>query len=267
MDYTHTHALLSDGQLGAEDLPVKRDWLYDQAGNRSAEARAGGGAQAWSANTLNQVTLAGVFGGSFSYDGDGNLTEDSVWSYTYDGENRLIRMRRLDLTQSLSFSYDYLGRRIRKQVFGTGDWSGAPLVDLKFVWNGNNLVEELSAADPAVVLRSHLWGLDLSGGTQGAGGVGGLLMTVLPGATGSQVRLPVYDASGNVRGMLNDSGSLAESYAYTGHGEPVPGRGLGSLPFRFASKYYDAETGLYQYNARYYSPGLGRFINRDPIGK
>ena len=39
MDYTHTHALLSDGQLGAEDLPVKRDWLYDQAGNRSAESR------------------------------------------------------------------------------------------------------------------------------------------------------------------------------------------------------------------------------------
>lgn len=35
--------------------------------------------------------------------------------------------------------------------------------------------------------------------------------------------------------------------------------------FRHATKYYDPETGLYYYGERYYSPELGRWINRDPI--
>ncbi|MBQ7478876.1 MAG: hypothetical protein IJT01_08240, partial [Selenomonadaceae bacterium] len=33
----------------------------------------------------------------------------------------------------------------------------------------------------------------------------------------------------------------------------------------FSTKYYDAETGLYYYGYRYYSPDLGRWLTRDPI--
>ena len=35
--------------------------------------------------------------------------------------------------------------------------------------------------------------------------------------------------------------------------------------FRFSTKYKDEETGLYDYGYRFYSPYMGRFINRDPI--
>jgi RHS repeat-associated protein len=265
MDYFHANALLADGSEGAADTPSRRDWLYDPAGNRSAEAREGGASQSWQANALNQVTVAGIFGSSFDYDLDGNLTGDGVWWYYYDAENRLTKMRRTDYSQSLRFTYDYAGRRVRKEVFTNGDWSGTPQSDLKFLWSGHNLVLEVEGANPATIIRSHVWGLDQSGSLQGAGGVGGLLMTVLPGGAGSQLRLPLYDANGNVRGHLDGNGVLAENYAYTAHGESIPGRGSGSLPFRFASKYWDAETGLYQYNARSYSPSLGRFISRDPI--
>ena len=34
---------------------------------------------------------------------------------------------------------------------------------------------------------------------------------------------------------------------------------------RFSTKYYDAETGLYYYGYRFYSPALMRWLNRDPI--
>jgi RHS repeat-associated protein len=34
----------------------------------------------------------------------------------------------------------------------------------------------------------------------------------------------------------------------------------------FTGREYDAETGLYYYRARYYSPALGRFLQRDPVG-
>ena len=36
-------------------------------------------------------------------------------------------------------------------------------------------------------------------------------------------------------------------------------------PFRFSSKYFDAETALGYSGYRYYRPCLGRFLNRDPI--
>ncbi|MGI6495444.1 MAG: RHS repeat-associated core domain-containing protein [Kiritimatiellia bacterium] len=37
--------------------------------------------------------------------------------------------------------------------------------------------------------------------------------------------------------------------------------------FRFSTKYYDAETGLYYYGYRFYAPELMRWLNRDPIGE
>lgn len=38
-------------------------------------------------------------------------------------------------------------------------------------------------------------------------------------------------------------------------------------PFRFSSKYADDTTGLYYYGYRYYSPVVGRWLSRDPIGE
>lgn len=37
-------------------------------------------------------------------------------------------------------------------------------------------------------------------------------------------------------------------------------------PFRFTGRRLDAETGLYYYRTRYYSPTLGRFLQTDPVG-
>ena len=47
----------------------------------------------------------------------------------------------------------------------------------------------------------YVWGLDLSGSLQGAGGIGGLLATVRPDPTNSlqsTAYLPCFDANGNV---------------------------------------------------------------------
>ena len=38
-------------------------------------------------------------------------------------------------------------------------------------------------------------------------------------------------------------------------------------PYRFSSKYLDAETGFYYYGYRYYDPAMGRWLSRDPIGE
>jgi RHS repeat-associated protein len=37
-------------------------------------------------------------------------------------------------------------------------------------------------------------------------------------------------------------------------------------PYFFTGRQFDAETGLYYYRARYYSPTIGRFLQTDPVG-
>jgi len=48
------------------------------------------------------------------YDGDGNLTNDGRWAYTWDAENRLVRMTvntNVGPQYQLTFAYDAKGRR------------------------------------------------------------------------------------------------------------------------------------------------------------
>ena len=78
---------------------------------------------------------------------------------------------------------------------------------------------------------------------------------------------PGYDNNGNVIGYWDESGSIVAEYAYDAFGNTISATGSmeSVFPHRFSTKYYDAETDLYYYGYRYYSPSLGRWISRDPI--
>jgi RHS repeat-associated protein len=111
---------------------------------------------------------------------------------------------------------------------------------------------------------SHVWGLDLSGTAQGAGGVGGLLLS----ATSSAVHAAAYDGNGNVLALYDAvSGAIAAEYEYGPFGEVLKSDGMTveANPFGFSTKYRDAETGLNYYGFRYYNPSTGRWLSRDPI--
>ncbi|MBZ0165728.1 MAG: RHS repeat-associated core domain-containing protein, partial [Candidatus Omnitrophica bacterium] len=43
------------------------------------------------------------------------------------------------------------------------------------------------------------------------------------------------------------------------------GSGIGN-PYMFTGRRFDEETGIYHYRRRYYDPGIGRFLQRDPMG-
>ena len=117
---------------------------------------------------------------NFTHDADGNLTQDGRWTYSWDAENRLINMTSLsgvppDASKlKLDFTYDYRSRRIKKLV---SSWNGSAYAAQstnEFVYDGWNLIVTLNPASS--ILQSFMWGLDLSGSLQGAGGVGGLLL-------------------------------------------------------------------------------------------
>ena len=206
---------------------------------------------------------------AFVHDADGNLLRDGRWNYEWNADNRLVRMTtRADLPAAvprleLEFVYDHAGRRVSKVV---RDGAGAVVTTLRFLYHGWNLVAEL-AGDGAPV-RSYVWGLDLSGSLQGAGGVGGLQWAE-DHRTGETLA-PEYDGNGNIvrwTPLAGGSGPSADlDYAPFG-GELISLRSRPTIPFGFSTKYRDAETGLLYYGYRYYNPATGRWLNRDPIGE
>ena len=77
-------------------------------------------------------------------------------------------------------------------------------------------------------------------------------------------RAPVcYDKAGRRTRLTDASGTKVEGpYSYDPYGGGAPATGV---PFKYTGRRLDAETGLYYYRARMYSPALGRFLQTDPL--
>jgi RHS repeat-associated protein len=207
----------------------------------------------------------------FGYDLDGNLTNDGRWAITWDAENRATSFTSLASTPAASrrkvdCTYDYVGRRIQKIVSAWNGTAYVPQYTNRLVYDGWNLIAVLDGAGTNL-LQSYLWGADLSGTMQGAGGVGGLLAIsdYRPGTAGTY--FPAYDGNGNVMAVVSAAdGSIAAQYAYGPFGEMI--RATGPLakanPFRFSTKYQDDELDLLYYGYRYYNQNTGRWLSRDP---
>jgi RHS repeat-associated protein len=207
----------------------------------------------------------------FSYDADGNLTNDGHYSYTWDAENQLVFMQTTNLPTAAWFQiqmeYDWMGRRIRKTVSTNNGHKWSVVTDTKFIYDGWNCVIEANATD--AVQRRYMWGLDLSGSEQGAGGVGGLLAVQDVSGTNG-VNFVAFDGNGNVAALVRaKDGTVSASYEYGPFGEVL--RLSGSMarvnPIRFSTKYQDDESDLLYYAYRYYNPSTGRWLSRDPINE
>jgi RHS repeat-associated protein len=192
------------------------------------------------------------------------------------------------------YTYDYMGGRVRRKVYTRqADTTRSPTHDQVFVYDGwrrggaerrrDGLrplqrgqqgdasrpstfpVLVLDATDSNAVTRTFTWGLDLSGTLQGAGGIGGLLRL----DDTDDVYFYTCDANGNISELIDDSGNTDAHYEYTPFGSQVVATGpcAAENPFRFSTKHHEEQIELYYYGFRYYSPRLGRWLNRDPIGE
>ena len=81
----------------------------------------------------------------------------------------------------------------------------------------------------------------------------------------------VFNAQGDVIGLIDASGAYVVEYTYDSWGKPLSKTGtladaLGTLnPFRYRGYIYDEETGFYYVSSRYYDPVIGRWLNSDSV--
>ncbi|MFO7821024.1 MAG: RHS repeat-associated core domain-containing protein [Lentisphaeria bacterium] len=253
-------------------------YAYDNIGNRQSSSSSGS-STSYIANQLNQYEQISTLTDPV-HDADGNMTlmpsSSGDWTLTWNAENRLVAAE--DVDTKLEFTYDYMGRRIQKDVYtgSTGSWTLAS--SQRYVYDGWNVIQILDVQNSNAIVKSFTWGLDLSQSLQGAslsaiaatataGGVGGLLCVTEHNDLSAIAYYATADANGNISEYLDNTGSVVAHYEYSPFGRLVASTGAKADDFehRFSTKFFDSETSLYYYGTRYYSPELGRWVNRDPI--
>ena len=213
---------------------------YDQYGNRWIDY--GGGVHNLSFSTsTNRITNTG-----YSYDAAGNLTNDTLHSYTFDGENKI---RGVDAASD-AYRYDGDGNRVRKN-FTSGE-------QIRMVYSGGQLIAEYDLSTGSLK-KEYVYGAK------------GLIATIEPSAG---TRYATADSLGSPRVITNSSGGVVSRHDLMPFGEELAA-GTGGrttamgysvadgLRQRYTQKERDIETGLDYFLARYYSSTQGRFTSPD----
>jgi RHS repeat-associated protein len=216
---------------------------------------------------------------AFSYDGPGRLKSDAFWAYDWGDAGRLTRKVANPatlkdagaLSEVVDLVYDADGRRIQKIRTVTFPDNWIVVEQSKVLWSGWLPVLEIRSRNNQITdQRWFQWGADLSGTLEGAGGIGGLVAIIEEKPNGAKrTLLPVYDGLGNVTGVVDKAdGRLIARYDYGPFGEPLMEIGeVDACPFRYQTKWYDAESQQYYFGYRYYDPRVGRWLSRDPLGE
>ena len=153
-------------------------------------------------------------------------------------------------------------------------WNGSSWLqtnEVRYVYDGNLVVQERNTNNLPQVTYTR--GNDLSGKLQGAGGIGGLLARTDNSTLSSQPSTAhAYyhaDDNGNVTYLLYPNQTMAAKYLYDPFGNMLAQSGLlaDANLYRFSSKEWNANSGLYYYLYRFYDPNLQRWPNRDPLGE
>lgn len=252
-------------------------YAYDPIGNREW-ARINANTNIYLSNPLNQYTNILVSVPSAlsavnpQYDLDGNMlalrslgeggTTNGAWSYAWDAENRLTRAD--DGTNVIVYAYDFMSRRVaRTQYRRIAENAYETLNTRAFLYDGWNVIQDRTHSQTHTLTNSYLWGLDLSGTFQGAGGIGGLVAASLNGTN----VVYGYDANGHLTDLVDTNGTLVAHYEYDPFGRAVVAEGAMATVnlFRFSTKHWDDATGLGYWGFRWYDPVMGRWISRDPL--
>ncbi len=225
------------------------------------------------------------------HDANGNLTLDplalnvgdagapSGQKYEYDEENRVTVVRRAsDDAVLLEKRYDAVGRRVESidhqdahELCGVGQSTRT-----RHLYVGPETIEEYTLCDDGTggidttLAREFIWGTSFP---EPVALIDHTDAGVSPVGT-PEVLHYVHDILGSVIALTDAAGAAVENYTYEAYGQThitdATGTGLTESayanPFAWTGQRYDAAVNLYHFWFRTYSPTLGRWLGRDPIG-
>ncbi|WP_428940716.1 RHS repeat domain-containing protein [Fontivita pretiosa] len=278
---------------GIASLSFAQEWSLKALGNWTSfrEDADGNGTfsdsadltQTRSHNKANEITdISGEQVGQVAwatpgYDAMGNVTSypkpsamSSSYTCKYDAWNRLTEVKE-GANLVGAYSYDGLGRRITKKTYD----SGGSLTETRqfFYSNRWQIIEERVDGRSNPQERQYVWGMqyvdelilrdrDANGGSSGDG-------------TLEQRHYGLQDPNYSVTCIVDSSGDAAERYVYTPYGS----REIRSSDFSSSLSssavgwdighqglMHDTNTSLVYNRHRMLHPGLGRFMQRDPLG-
>lgn len=259
---TTTYEYDSQGQLLRENNQAgnfTHMWEYDDAGNILSRKEYAYTTETISNDTAYVDRVEYNYGGEnevwgdlltsydgipISYDMIGNPLDDGTWTYSWQHGRQLASMTDGETTWNYTYNADGLRT---KRTNGSKTY--------KYVYH-DGLLQYMEYNTLIYVQFTHA-----PDGTP----VG---MRV-----NSQMYYYITNLQGDVVGIVDTNGNLLVSYAYDAWGNTlsvikdtsnINSSAIATLnPFRYRGYVYDAETGLYYLQSRYYNSNVGRFINSD----
>ncbi len=190
--------------------------------------------------TISNYNIAVTAGtnNTLTFDNNGNTISTTTPAVTYgwDAKDRLVKITKgANVTE---FIYDGLSRRVAEKLNNS--------ITKRWLWDGNELVEERDASGSTVTKRFF--------------------------AQGEQINGTNYyftkDHLGSIREMIGADGNTVNTrYDYDPYGRRSLSAGTNIADFGFTGHYYQQGSGLYLTLYRAYDANLGRWINRDPINE
>ena len=206
---------------------------YDALNNRTKETYSNGDVKDYVYDIkyqLKEVKLNGTVTDTYTYNETGAVVSHNDETYTYDEWDRMSGYS--DGTNTYTYKYDANGIRTQKN-------DKQYIIDIN-----NNVVAETDST--GAVTDEILWGHQ-----------------PLARKTNGSWYYYIYNAHGDVVGLVNDSGTVVNTYEYTPWGEIRSETETVDNPIKYAGEYYDDELDMIYLRARYYNPQNGRFTSLD----
>ncbi|MBP9663045.1 MAG: RHS repeat protein [Pyrinomonadaceae bacterium] len=220
---------------GMTNGATSESYVYDDVGNRTSSHRSA----TYGYSPFNR--LVGTATATYSFDAKGNTVQKSegsnFWRYFWDYDGRLSTVS--TRKQTVKYSYDALGRRVRRHYTGAKEVA-------KFSYDGLDVV------------------LDDQQGTLTKYQNGPGIDNKLKSGPSTTARYFLGDHLGSTLALTNSSGAITDSNTYDSFGNPT--NAAFPTRYQFTGREFDNFSGLQYSRARFYDANLGRFVSEDPIG-
>ena len=252
--YRLTHEKVSDTLTTI----YEKAFVYDSVGNRKSQTTTGIGAPGtptapgtitYGYDDRDRLLTENTTG--YGYDDNGNLiTKDAEAAYTWDFENRLIKVTKTDSTV-VEHAYDADGNRVRTKVTPA---TGPPQTTDYLVDTSGSLSHAVAETDDAGTLKAYYVRGD------------DLLSVTRPNGLGAwTTRFYHADGLGSIRRLTDEAGNITDGYTYDAFGELLAHTGTDPQPYAFTGEPFDLNSGFQYHRARWMDPRTGRFTGMDPF--